>query len=772
MKKILVIDDEKPIQSLLKKYFSREGFEVQTEDNGFNGIERLKQESFDAIICDVKLPDLDGVDVLNEIRKINADVEVIMATGMGSFEVALKSIHAGAFDFIGKPFNLDEMLLIVKKAIRSYESKKMIQLLNDGLKDAYIELEKAKESLEMNVRQRTKELVLSEKKYRSIINDAFDPIITLNDRMEITSWNKGAEYALGYREADLLGKSLDFLIAEGHSGLKNEFIKNGFIRNYISQWKKGSGETIYVNITASLIEGGEISVIVRDITREKMVDQMKTDFVSNVSHELRTPLTSIKGAVELILGGTEGVVSEGQNELLTIVRKNTLRLIKMINDLLDLSKIEAGKIEMEMRRGSLLVPLDETIKEMQILAENKKIALRLEVAGTLPDAMFDRDRIKQVLINLTSNALKFTPENGFITVLAKEEGGEIVVAVTDSGMGISKENFQKLFGRFQQVDSSSTRAQGGTGLGLAISKSIIEAHKGRIWVDSEYGKGSTFSFALPKLDGTVVSAMPAAVAPAGRDVPFSGQVYQVRRILVVDEDEDIARIIRGHLEKQGYEVAVVHSGIEVMKKALEYKPHLITLDEVMPLIDGYSIAELLKQNPATRDIPIVMVSVAFEKEKGYRLGVADYITKPFEPAELYDPIRRVEQQAQNEREKKKVLIVDDDPDIIALLTLAMHEKKYSVLNAYDGLQAVSLAQKEKPDIILLDLMLPKFDGFQVIKMLKEDEATKEIPIIVITARNVEDAARVMELGARQYLIKPFAIRTLVDEIGKIVKKES
>ena len=235
---ILVIDDEKPIQSLLKKYFSREGFEVQTEDNGFNGIERLKQESFDAIICDVKLPDLDGVDVLNEIRKINADVEVIMATGMGSFEVALKSIHAGAFDFIGKPFNLDEMLLTVKKAIKSYESKKMIQLLNDGLKDAYIELEKARDSLEMNVRQRTKELVLSEKKYRSIINDAFDPIITLNDRMEITSWNKGAEYALGYRETDVLGKSLGFLLEEGHSDLKEEFIKNGFIRNYISRWKK------------------------------------------------------------------------------------------------------------------------------------------------------------------------------------------------------------------------------------------------------------------------------------------------------------------------------------------------------------------------------------------------------------------------------------------------------------------------------------------------------------------------------------------------------
>ena len=497
MKKILVIDDEKPIQSLLKKYFSREGFEIETEDNGFNGIERLKRESFDAVICDIKLPDLDGVGVLSEIRKINADVEVIMATGLGSFEVALKSIHAGAFDFISKPFNLDEMLLTVKKAIKSYESKKMIQLLNDGLKDAYIELEKARDSLEMNVRQRTKELVLSEKKYRSIINDAFDPIITLNDRMEITSWNKGAEYALGYRETDVLGKSLGFLIEEGHSDLKEEFIKNGFIRNYISRWKKSSGETIYVNITASLIEGGEISVIVRDITREKMIDQMKTDFVSNVSHELRTPLTSIKGAVELILGGTEGSVSSEQNELLTIVRNNTLRLIKMINDLLDLSKIEAGKIEMDMKRGSLLVPLGETVKEMQILAEKKKITLSLESASVLPDVLFDRDRIKQVLINLASNALKFTPESGSVTVSAKEDGKEIIVSVTDSGMGISKENFEKLFGRFQQVDSSSTRAQGGTGLGLTICKYVAAVHLGKIWVESEPGLGAKFIFVIP-----------------------------------------------------------------------------------------------------------------------------------------------------------------------------------------------------------------------------------------------------------------------------------
>lgn len=771
--KILVIDDEQTIVNLLKRFLGEKGFDVITADGGKAGIEAVSKEpSFGVVITDIKMPDLDGIVVLKEIKKLDPDIEVIVSTGHGSLEVAVESLREGAFDFISKPFNLDQMLYTVKRAADSYRSKKMIHELNKDLKDAYVQLKSAKDSLELKVQERTKELMVSEKKYRSIIDDSFDPIITLNNKGEIISWNKGAEMTFGYKDSEVLIRPIDILICDKQKNLMNSLAEQGYLRNFISQWKTSGGEQMFVNITASEIENANTCLIARDITKEKKVDQMKSDFISNVSHELRTPLTSIKGAVELVLAGAEGAITDSQANMLNIVRNNALRLIRLISDLLDLSKIESGKIEMEIKRHDIVPILKDTIAEIKPVADKKKIIIDYRPEVPALELAFDKDRIKQVVVNLIGNAIKFTPEDGTITLSLKENNNNCVdVAVTDTGIGISRENFKKLFERFQQVDSSTTRVYGGTGLGLAISKSIVEMHKGRIWVESTPGKGSTFAFSLPALQKEHSKVQVVEPQAEASEKEIEKPSYSVKKVMVVDDDKDVACIISEYLQKKNYEVTVVNSGMDAIKKAAELMPDLITMDVLMPNIDGFSVTELIRQNPKTKDIPVVIISAVYEKEKGYKVGVSDFLTKPFEAKQLYESIKKVERQQSDEMIKKKIMVVDDDPDIIALLTMSLRGENYIVMSAYDGLQAVSLIKKEKPDIILLDLMLPDTDGFEVIRKLKSDAETSDIPIVVITARNVEDTARVIKMGAKQYLIKPFTMKSMLNELDGIIKNE-
>ncbi|MBN1384346.1 MAG: response regulator [Elusimicrobia bacterium] len=778
--KILVIDDEQGLRDMLSFELGQQGYAVTTASSGEEGIEKAKANEFDLIITDIKMPGIDGVTVLEEIKKINPEIEVIIMTGYGTIENVVSSLRFGVFDFINKPFNIDEMQHSVKKAVDNYQLKKKVALLNKNLIEKNTELEKAKNSLEEKVQERTKELKISEQKYRRIIDDSFDPIITLNDRTEITGWNKGAELTFGYKESDVLGKKADVLFSQkreiSEKSIWEELREKKFIRNFITKALTGNNESIYINITASNIEDEGISMIIRDITQEKKIDRMKSEFVSNVSHELRTPLTSVKGAVELVLGGSEGPVSDSQRELLTIVKNNTLRLIKLISDLLDLSKIESGRIEMEIMPRNIIDIIKNTISEIKSLADQKQITLSFNSPEQLPEVCCDEDRIKQVLINIIGNAIKFTPAKKSIVISVEENKEELQINITDTGMGIAEEHVDMVFEKFKQVDSSSTRSAGGTGLGLPITKSIIEAHKGRIWVESELGKGSTFSFTLPKIikEGVIETVKPIEKGQL-KQISLKEIIQKphfiIDKILVVDDDEDLARIIKRHLEKEKYEITIAHSGAEAVKKAIEIKPQLITLDILMKGMDGFAVAELLKQNPDTKDIPIVIVSAIFEKEKGYKLGAVDYITKPFDPDKLIASIKNIEVQIQAQMSKRKVLVVDDDPDIVMVLTISLNEKGYSVLNAYDGLQAVALAKKENPDIIVLDLMLPEIDGFEVIKMLKKDPGTAHIPIIVITARTVENGKKAVKMGANEYLIKPFSVKSMLEELDKVIKKE-
>jgi DNA-binding response OmpR family regulator len=379
-------------------------------------------------------------------------------------------------------------------------------------------------------------------------------------------------------------------------------------------------------------------------------------------------------------------------------------------------------------------------------------------------------------MNLVSNAYQYTPPGGIIIVSAREEGEFVQIDVADTGIGIAPENQGKVFERFYRVDDPNVNEFPGTGLGLAIVKSLVEMHDGRIWLQSEVGRGTTFSFtlravreALPAIE----TAPPLAVAPEPEEDAEREPVFEAngnnRHVLVVEDDKDIAELIGRHLVSHGYQVSIAGRAKDALEKARANKPSLITLDIYLPDADGFELLQQLKNDPATNDIPVVIVSVMGDQREGLRLGAVDYLTKPIDPVRLVASVNRVLQGP------GKVLVVDDDRDTRDLLQTALEQRGFSVVLTSSGKRALTLARQEHPNLILLDLKLPGMDGYEVLRRLKSMPETAEIPVMVITGSLTDDELKqqkLLSLGAARFMTKPFSVDELVYEIGVLVTNRS
>lgn len=377
-----------------------------------------------------------------------------------------------------------------------------------------------------------------------------------------------------------------------------------------------------------------------DVSKDKEIDRLKQEFISTVSHELRTPLTSIKGSLGLIVGGAVGPINPDLRELLQIAQNNTERLIRLINDILDVFKIESGRIRLRPVPTSVSESIQRAMAAAEGYANKAQVKLEGRIPADIPPVLADAQRVDQVLINLISNAIKFSSPGQAVTVSARiassthgetslQEGRSWVeVAVRDRGKGIPAEFLERIFNKFEQVDSSATREHGGTGLGLTISRAIIEQHGGRIWVESQVGQGSTFFFTLPVTEEKPVRDT------AGMPLPEAKRLEAASRlILVVDDDLDSAQVIAQMLRARGYGVITAYNGKEAIEKARRHKPNLVTLDVLMPEVDGFSVLEALKAAPETREIPIIFISVTEEAGKAASYG-APFIHKPIEEDKL------------------------------------------------------------------------------------------------------------------------------------------
>jgi signal transduction histidine kinase/CheY-like chemotaxis protein len=493
-----------------------------------------------------------------------------------------------------------------------------------------------------------------------------------------------------------------------------------------------------------------------DITAEREIAQMKNEFVSTVSHELRTPLTSIKGYVDLILDGETGEINEIQREFLGIVKQNSDRLVALINDMLDISRIESGRIHLKIEPLDMLDLIAGGIDTFKAVVSQTGHKLACALPEDLPLAAGDRDRVGQVMINLISNAIKYSPSGGTVTVGARRRDAQLVVSVGDEGIGISREDQEHLFDQFYRVESSLTREIGGTGLGLSICKTIIELLGGQIWVSSTLGKGSTFSFSLPIAPKELV-----------RTPAVEGPLEKGGRVLVVDRSPEIANLIEIYLRREGYDVVKAFSAEEAVRKALSEKPDVITLDVMMEDIDGFDLLQQIKENPETSQIPVVILSIVCDEGKCCRLGAANYLEKPIDQEKLLGIVRDLVGTV----DTPLVLVVDDDRHIVDLLSRNLKNRGFAVASAYNGLEALAAVEAAPPDCILLDIRMPEMDGYQVMERLKSSSETAGIPIVVMTAYHFDtDHTDILEHASGQ-VNKPFAAEQLVERVTALLEKE-
>jgi len=448
----------------------------------------------------------------------------------------------------------------------------------------------------------------------------------------------------------------------------------------------------------------------------EQANQAKSRFLANMSHELRTPLNAILGFSELLLDDTTGRIDQTTNRrFLEQIHGSGAHLLQLINDILDLSKVEAGQMGLHQQHLVVAVAVREVLATVEPLARAKDINLGSEADPTL-NVVADPGKLKQMLLNLLSNAIKFTPAGGQVVVEAHQVESWVEIAVTDTGIGIAAEDIALLFTEFQQIDSGSARRQEGTGLGLALTRHLARLHGGEVSVESEKGRGSKFTLRLHA---------PDAAAATDPNRPL---------VLVVDDNPAAAEILGRHLVGGGFRMQVARTGAEALTMATELEPVAVTLDILLPEIDGWEVLTRLKEVEATRDIPVVVVSVVDNPALGRALGAIDYVVKPVDGKALLSRLERYAFTSRVKREPVRVLAVDDEPANLELVEAQLKPAGFEVLRANGGQEGIDMARSQHPNLILLDLMMPGVNGFDVVEALRADDATRLIPIMVLTAK--------------------------------------
>jgi signal transduction histidine kinase/CheY-like chemotaxis protein len=456
-------------------------------------------------------------------------------------------------------------------------------------------------------------------------------------------------------------------------------------------------------------------------------NQHKTVFLANMSHELRTPLNAIIGFSELLLEpGDSHFDPATQHRFVDQIHVSGKHLLGLINDILDLSKVEAGQMELRLQTVPVGQIVDQVLSTIEPLAGQKRIRLRADVANA-GDVLADAGKLKQMLLNLSSNAIKFTPDDGEVTITATRDAVAVNIAVADTGIGISEADQAHVFEEFHQVDPGPGRRQQGTGLGLALTRRFAILHGGEVRVRSELGKGSVFTLHLP-----VQPAVPEVHAPAPTKVEDMSRPL----VLVTEDDPAAAELLSRQLGGAGFRTRIARTGTQAIAMARELRPAAITLDILLPELDGWEVMTRLKQDPTTSDIPVVVVSVIDNPELGIALGAMDYFVKPIDGKELVKRLNRFNFRHSN---GTTVLVVDDDAANREWLINILEPAGFAVIQAGGGREAIVLAKSRRPGLVLLDLMMPDVSGFDVVKALRADPITERTPIMILTARHLTQA---------------------------------
>jgi signal transduction histidine kinase/CheY-like chemotaxis protein len=530
----------------------------------------------------------------------------------------------------------------------------------------------------------------------------------------------------------------------------------------------------FADQAAIAIENVRLFDEIQDKSRQLAeASQHKSQFLANMSHELRTPLNAIIGVTEMLREDAEAAKQE--LEPLDRVLGAARHLLALINDILDLSKIEAGRMELQLESFALAPLIAGVVKTIEPLAAKNANEVTVHCDATIGTLHADQMRLRQALLNLLSNANKFT-DHGTITIDAKQgqvDGSDwITIAVADTGIGMTAEQMGRLFQEFSQTDASTTRKYGGSGLGLAISKRFCQMMGGDITVESEPGRGSTFTIRLPRTvqpDATFVSTA-RHVSPAQPAHAIADEA-EAPLILVVDDDATVRELVERHLEQSGFTVVTARGGQEGLRLVRELRPTAVTLDIMMPDLDGWTVLAAIKGDPALASTPVVLMSIVDQRNRGYALGAADYLVKPVDRIKLVETLTNIYGPTAG-----NVLLVDDDDVVRRGVRQALQPIGWKVTQAENGQVAVEALATALPDVIILDLMMPKMDGFEVLDELRRRPDWQNIPVVVITAKDLTDEDRNRLNGGVERIIQKSdrdeMLRQLSRDIGKHVKRQA
>ena len=562
---------------------------------------------------------------------------------------------------------------------------------------------------------------------RNAFESAGDAMITLNPSGSIETVNAAAESLFGYSAEELDRRDVSLLLDLAQDGdgvfmsrlgASRRALAGGVVRELTG--RRRNGETFPADVglgVMNLPTGPHVVAVVRDISARRRVEEMKEEFVSTVSHELRTPLTSIAGSLGLLAGGAAGPLPEKAARLVGIAHANSQRLVRLINDILDIEKIESGKLTLDLAVIDLGDIADRSVEAMRGLADELGVAITLEPGSPAP-VRGDPDRLIQVVTNLLSNACKFSPTGGTVTISVDPLARLARLSVRDQGPGIPEAFRARIFSKFAQADGSGTRAKGGTGLGLAIAREITERHGGRLWFESPPGAGATFHLELPLTRGDA-------------EVVLDGP-----RLLICEDDSLAGEMLRQMLEHDGFAADVVGAGDQALRAARTGWYAAVLVDLHLPDMDGVALIRSLREDEATRHLPVVVVSgnVADGQERGGSLEVVDWLAKPFDQARLRSAVTAI---LQRRSDRPLVLHVDDDRDTLEVTAAALGEIA-DVITADNLTVARATLRERRPDLIILDLGLPDGSGLELLPDLDAAHGSN-VPVVVYSAQEMDAA---------------------------------
>ncbi len=633
----------------------------------------------------------------------------------------------------------------------------------------------------------------SEARTRAVLDNVDEGIIAINESGVIEIFNPAAEQIFGYKGHEIIGKNASLLMREPSRGQHNGSLERrqqlnkptafGLSNEVVGVRKDGTNFPLEYKTREIRFHTGKLHIVVtRDLTASKQVEaeqkkheqvqqrnveleaasRMKSEFFSTMSHELRTPLNAIVGFSELLKDGLIGDLTDEQRGYIGDILDSGQHQLSLINDILDLSKVEAGKMTLYLEPIDLTSLLSNSLSMVREKAATQHIRLNLDIADDLGDIQADMRKVKQIVYNLLSNAVKFTPEGGDVTLRARRvshaQVGQlprqwaglrfpwsdsgimdfIEISVTDSGIGIANEDFERLFKPFSQIDSSLARKFAGTGLGLAIVKSLVELHGGTVAVESAQGQGTCFTVWLPLWVEEVVAALTKDPADLVISSPLMALRHSGEQLaLVVEDDDRVAALIRLQLESLSIRTLRAVSAEAAFNLAMQQPLALITLDILLPNMIGWEFLTRIKQIPALAHIPMVITSTMADCSLGLPLGASAVLQKPISHADLHGTLMDIGLHPSLLPGKRlTILVVDDDPNAVKAIAIHLRDTGYAIVRAYGGREAIEAAHRLLPDLIILNLLMPEVNGFDVARVLKNRTDTTHIPILVVTSKPI------------------------------------